>query len=936
MYRSTGANTNIAIGNSVLDQSTNAANNVIIGNDALTNAGNASNNVIVGYSAGTGTSSGTYNTLIGNGANTGSAGLTNAMALGNGAIVNANNTIQLGNSSVTSLITSATISATGFTGPLTGNVTGNASTATKLAASKSINGVAFDGSADIVIAADANTLTGTTLSSNVVSSSLTSVGTITSGTWSASVIDIAHGGTGSSTVTGAKTNLGLNNVENTALSTWTGSTNLTSVGNLSAITKTFMFQDLILGYGDPNRAKIQTDASNKYISFMPAYGVESTRLWPSGNVTIQHAGTYTDNGYTLEVGGTSKFAGNSTITGDLNVTGNITGATWSGTAIAIAKGGTGATTATDALTNLGAEAVANRSTDITMGGLGATDSKYPTQLAVKTYVSNQFASGGVADGSITNAKLYGGIDASKLIGTDIATVGTITTGTWSGSTIAIAKGGTGATSAAAALTNLGAEATANKSDNTSLGSSTSLFPTQNAVKTYVDTKVAAATIADADINTKGKIQLAGDLGNTAASPSVLTVGGSSASNIHAAELVANAATDANTVSTIVKRNSAGDFSAGTITASIVGNVTGNASGTAANVTGIVVGANGGTGINNGSKTMTIGGDFVTSGTGALSLTYSGTTNVTLPSTGTLATITGSENLSNKTINGLSLNSLSTGFSISGGTISKTLTIADNATLSGTNTGDQTITLTGDVTGSGTGSFATSLANSGVTAGQYGSATTAPNITVDAKGRITSVTNTTITGVSPIGSSLTNGNIFMGSGGVVTAVPITGDFTINSSGVGTISATSVTNNMLAGGIDLTTKVSGALPVANGGTGATSLTGYVKGNGTSAFTSSTSIPVADITGAVVKVNGVQPDGTGNVTVPTVAVITGTLTSFTNSYAGSYTGTSGTTFVVSQDNASNNGRTFIFDGTNTWHEITTNQAATDSRYLIKSGIV
>ena len=618
----------------------------------------------------------------------------------------------------------------------------------------------------------------------------------------------------------------------------------------------------------------------------------------------------------------------------INGAGTITSGTWSGTAIAIANGGTGATTATDALTNLGAEAVANRSTDITMGGLGATDSKYPTQLAVKTYVSNQFASGGVADGSITNAKLYGGIDASKLIGTDIATVGTITTGTWSGSTIAIAKGGTGATTAAAALTNLGAEATANKSDNTSLGSSTSLFPTQNAVKTYVDTKVAAATIADADVNTKGKIQLAGDLGNTAASPSVLTVGGSSASNIHAAELVANAATDANTVSTIVKRNSAGDFSAGTITASIVGNVTGNASGTAANVTGIVVGANGGTGINNGSKTMTIGGDFVTSGTGALSLTYSGTTNVTLPSTGTLATITGSENLSNKTINGLSLNSLSTGFSISGGTISKTLTIADNATLSGTNTGDQTITLTGDVTGSGTGSFATSLANSGVTAGQYGSATTAPNITVDAKGRITSVTNTTITGVSPIGSSLTNGNIFMGSGGVVTAVPITGDFTINSSGVGTISATSVTNNMLAGGIDLTTKVSGALPVANGGTGATSLTGYVKGNGTSAFTSSTSIPVADITGAVVKVNGVQPDGTGNVTVPTVAVITGTLTSFTNSYAGSYTGTSGTTFVVSQDNASNNGRTFIFDGTNTWHEITTNQAATDSRYLIKSG--
>jgi hypothetical protein len=49
---------------------------------------------------------------------------------------------------------------------------------------------------------------------------------------------------------------------------------------------------------------------------------------------------------------------------------------------------------------------------------------------------------------------------------------------------------------------------------------------------------------------------------------------------------------------------------------------------------------------------------------------------------------------------------------------------------GTNTGDQTITLTGDVTGSGTGSFATTLANSGVTAGTY------TKVTVDAKGRVT--------------------------------------------------------------------------------------------------------------------------------------------------------------------------------------------------------
>lgn len=47
---------------------------------------------------------------------------------------------------------------------------------------------------------------------------------------------------------------------------------------------------------------------------------------------------------------------------------------------------------------------------------------------------------------VTNAMLAGSIEASKFVGTDIATVGTVTTGTWSATTIAVTKGGTGLTS----------------------------------------------------------------------------------------------------------------------------------------------------------------------------------------------------------------------------------------------------------------------------------------------------------------------------------------------------------------------------------------------------------------------------------------------------------------------------------------------------------
>lgn len=79
------------------------------------------------------------------------------------------------------------------------STTGNAATATKLATARNINGVSFDGSADITVNADAGTLTGTTLKSTVTGSSLTSVGTLANLTVTNPIIGSITGNAGTAT-----------------------------------------------------------------------------------------------------------------------------------------------------------------------------------------------------------------------------------------------------------------------------------------------------------------------------------------------------------------------------------------------------------------------------------------------------------------------------------------------------------------------------------------------------------------------------------------------------------------------------------------------------------------------------------------------------------------------------------------------------------------
>jgi hypothetical protein len=194
----------------------------------------------------------------------------------------------------------------------------------------------------------------------------------------------------------------------------------------------------------------------------------------------------------------------------------------------------------------------------TTTSLGTSDVLFPTQNAVKTYVDNQIASGSVADattsvkGILKLAGDFGGTadlptvpslglkenlshksTSAALGNSDVlyptqnavktyvdaqVTVADATNSIKGKIKLAGDLGGTADLPTVPGLSNK--EDSSNKSTATSLGTSDVLFPTQNAVKTYVDTQIATGSVADATTSAKGVLKLAGDLGGTADLPTV--------------------------------------------------------------------------------------------------------------------------------------------------------------------------------------------------------------------------------------------------------------------------------------------------------------------------------------------------------------------------------------------------------------------------------
>lgn len=476
----TGVVTSVGNATSIAD---GAIKNAMLANSAVTN--------LSGTNTGDNAVNSLYSGLVTNATHTGDVTGSTTLTIADNAVTTSK--------MIDGAVTDAKI-ATVSGSKVSGNIAGNAATATQLATSRTINGVAFDGSSDITVTADAGTLTGTTLSSNVVNSSLTRVGTLTNLTVTNDLtsntlrIGMGAGSVASNTALGGNT-LSLNT---------TGSGN-SAVGKNALRSNTTGIDNSALGLLSLNLN--QTGSYNTSIGTRSMFN----NLYSNNNTSIGwNAATFTGYGASDATSG----GNNNTSLGYRALYSNTLGN--DNTAVgynALQTNGTGAQNTT---LGSGADVATNSLTNASAIGYGATVSESNSIQLGNKYVTNVKTSGTITAGAVTYPNIDGSvgkvltangnglptwqtafsytlptssnatlgavkvgsglaIDGSGILSvstlnqnttgnaatatiagnitatsnttltslSNLNTVGTITSGTWSGTTIAVNNGGTG-------------------------------------------------------------------------------------------------------------------------------------------------------------------------------------------------------------------------------------------------------------------------------------------------------------------------------------------------------------------------------------------------------------------------------------------------------------------------------------------------------------